>query len=279
MNLNFKGPFHFDYVQSINDINSPGIYIWGFTAKKNANGIDYDIDNCKLNPQLKPNGSVDLVNGQVFIPYYVGIASGGSGVYISSRIFNHHRISCGNGLKYTRLTKGYLKNQVSQTSIDKLIKNSSNFTIQDVSYFNNFNFLKAKYSQSPFCYKNNYPIDLQIANGISIYDSLEEFVNKRNNFSFLFVSIEEDGLQNLFGNATFKVKLSFLESFVFYSLKGITISNCHVLSTLKNKIAPQLIKQNTSLIQLSAPNCNDIFKITDTISFVRGNPSVFSGNY
>lgn len=279
MNLDFKGPYHFDNIGSINGINSSGIYIWGFTAKRNANGVDYDIDDCKDNPQLKPNGIVDFDNDQLFIPYYVGIATGKSEVTISRRLGNHRLPLSGNGLKYTRLTNGYLKGVQSSSSLDNWIKKSITISKNEVSYFNNCCFINKIYNQYPICLKDNYPIDLQISNGIPIYDSLEEFIVKRNNFSFIFVTIEEDDLQDLFGNANFKTKLSFLESFIFYSLKGITISDCHLLSTVRNKIVPQLISQNTSLIQLSASNCNCIFKIIGAIAFKKGKPSDFPGDY
>lgn len=132
MNLNFKGPFHFDNIQSINDINSRGIYIWGFTAKRNANGVDYDIDDCKANPQLKPNGAVDFDNDQLFIPYYVGIATGKSEVTISRRLGNHRLPLSGNGLKYTRLTNGYLKGVQSSSSLDNWIKKSITISKNEV---------------------------------------------------------------------------------------------------------------------------------------------------
>ncbi|MFZ4412036.1 MAG: hypothetical protein ACOYOV_03050 [Bacteroidales bacterium] len=33
--LDFKGPYHYEKLKTIKDVNKPGIYIWGFTAKKN----------------------------------------------------------------------------------------------------------------------------------------------------------------------------------------------------------------------------------------------------
>ncbi|MFZ4740873.1 MAG: hypothetical protein ACOYLE_06885 [Bacteroidales bacterium] len=290
--LDFKGPYHFDNIQNAIDIDKPGIYIWGFTAKRNKNGNDYDIEDFTTNPNLiKPDGKIDFEKDQLFIPYYVGIASGNS-KSICDRINEHYKISGGDGPKKTRLTKGYLKPIKSSESLSKYIIKALPSTSIDISYFNNQNFLFNKYNMQPYSVGNNYPINVQISKGIPIFDSLDKFINKNNynNFSFLYCPIEnnkeilynetENNLNCLFHQLHFKTNLSYLESFVFYSLKGITISNCHVLDTVKNEIIPNLIQNNvTSLIKLSAPNCNDIFKFTDAVSFKERTPSDFPCDY
>ena len=72
VNLNFQGPFHFDDIDqktgkiekdgSIWDLKQSGIYVWGFEINQN------------------------------FLPYYVGIASGGetNPMHISARIKTHY---------------------------------------------------------------------------------------------------------------------------------------------------------------------------------------------
>ncbi|MFZ4414699.1 MAG: hypothetical protein ACOYOV_16565, partial [Bacteroidales bacterium] len=109
--------------------------------------------------------------------------------------------------------------------------------------------------------------------------------------SFLYCPIEnlkedlynenENKVDCLFHQLHFKTNLTYLESYVFYSLKGITISNCHVLDTVNKVIIPCLINSNTSLIKLSASGCNEIFKFTDAVSFNSKeiNPSYFPCDY
>ncbi|MFZ4414301.1 MAG: hypothetical protein ACOYOV_14555 [Bacteroidales bacterium] len=287
--LDFKGPYHFDNLINAKGLDMPGIYIWGFTAKENAD--EYDIEDF-TNPNLiKPDGKIDFKNEQLFIPYYVGIATGASGMTIKKRLEKHHLPLEDPGNKYTRLAKGYLKGIQSNTPLDKYIIKTLSLTTDDISYFNNKNYLQRNYKYQPIIYKNNYPINKQPPK-ISIFDSLNEFINekKRNNFSFLYCPIEnykevlniknENNLNCLFHHLHFNTNLSYLESFVFYSLKGITISKCHILSTVIKEIIPCLIKNNiTSLIELSALGCNQIFKFTDAVSFKNGIPSDFPCNY
>ena len=46
--LEFQGPFHFDQLKNLPDLNKPGIYIWGFM-------YHYDKENKKLGDHIDFN--------------------------------------------------------------------------------------------------------------------------------------------------------------------------------------------------------------------------------
>lgn len=249
--LIFKGPFHFDNLQNAPEINNPGIYIWGFTAKRNVNGVDYDIDDCKANPQLKSDGTVDLDNDQVFIPYYVGIASGKSGMNIKDRLADHHK----NYLNfYTRLTDGYLLDVVSKIHFSHALKNGL-INKGKVDYFKNQDFLKNKGLQ---CSKEKIAIS-----DIPIYDKLFDIIDplNKNNFSFVFCDITKSFFNSAIDNDSFKDLLELIESIVYFYLKGITISKC------KNLDYINFINKAMSCIPVSNSSCNELFGSLPSESF------------
>jgi hypothetical protein len=259
MQLEFKGPYHFDYIGNLNDLNTPGIYIWGFTANKKVK--EYAIEDLSKSNN-KSDGSLE--NDKLFIPYYVGIASGKSGMTLRKRLTTHHDICNGNRRNYTRLSKGYLKNIKSEKCFSKsLLSNNNTINTNDIDYFNNIGFLAFRY---PDLSLNKIYENLNIDQTITLVKSLKKdvlksFIEKRNNFSFIYCTMKEELLTDkIRGPLNFKTKLGYLESYVFYSLRGITISNCHNLSSLQ-----RFIKDYDIEIKINS-NTLEIFKANDVFS-------------
>lgn len=227
--IKFKGPFHSSQLDLLNsELDKPGLYIWGFMLDCDIKTVDF-------------NKNVDFdFNKMKFIPYYVGIASGKSNMFIRNRLLTHRKLDEGVGLKYTRITlEGIL---CSYKNIDRcisnLITNKSNINkislLDNITYFNNEDVLKQLHPDITINgKKGNHPINIQIIKGKKINDPLIENITK-GGFWFLYCDINSG---NIFDADKFKQKLEVIESWTFYKLKGITISKVMNYKTLIKKTA------------------------------------------
>jgi len=266
MNLNFKGPFHFSHLNSLNLKGKAGIYIWGFAFDLDENGqLNETIDFSKgiqipteyLNENKEPIGCDFKALNWKFIPYYVGKHESS----LENRLTEHHLVTQGNGLKYTRLRKNHYKDFFKSFPILNKGKNSKKNNqvklypyIDLVEYFNDDCILKAIYpgilpTEVRTKRKNkpdeiNYPIDKQIYNNKSLNDTLDEIVNKNNNFWFCYAEIPSKD----------KHGIKSAEPFTYYCLKGITISQTKKYSFGNNKSSyPHILKP--------VQTCQDIFSL------------------
>ena len=265
--LSFKGPFHWNHLQNLDLKGKAGIYIWGFAYNLDKNGeldnpIDFSEDNMLipkmcLNDNNEAIGCDFKVSNWKFIPYYVGKHESN----LENRISEHHLVTVGNGLKYTRLKKCHYKDFFLSFPILNKGKNSKKINqaklypyINIVEYFNDDYILKAIYQGvSPIeirtLRKNkpdelNYPLNLQKYIG---NDTLDEMVDKQKNFWFCYAEIPSEKIHDI----------KSAEPFTFYCLKGKTISQTNKYSFGINKsIYPHIL--------IPAKTCEDIFNLDPT---------------
>lgn len=216
--IEFKGPFNIynndSYQNHLDELNKPGIYIWGFKFYKNSDGsIGEPVDfNC-----------LDENKEQIFIPYYVGKIEG----KLINRLNTHKKVTEGHAAKYTRISSEYIKmffededfqiNDGKKIDIEKIKENKG------IEYYNNPDFLKFRIKKentidlnniiSVGPSKNNNPI----TKFNSIKDNLDELVNKKDNFWFCYGIVKNE-------DSLFSCYLENFETLTFYSLKGKTIS-------------------------------------------------------
>lgn len=228
--LKFKGPFNINHLDEVveKSINKPGVYIWGFKFYKNSDGsIDEPVDFNDLDENKE----------QIFIPYYVGMATGKSNMTIYKRLKKHKNVNIRDANKYLRITKEYLNSFFKEIPIhydgDKkycgklMIYNIKNNN-KAISYFNNPMFMFYLYQKKLInkldeLFKNHEPDNIPITLDIFkdwIDDPLDEIVNNKNNFWFCYA---ECSCKNANENKITAFYES-LESLTYYSLKGKTIS-------------------------------------------------------
>lgn len=209
MTLDFKGPFHFDHLSKLADVNNPGIYIWGFVYELESDGIELkktvDFTSQKI-PDLINQEKIDLPKNWKFIPHYVGLASGKSNVFINTRLKQHHNVRKGNAAKYKRLSSDYMLVFFKDNKVN-------NFPVWIKGITNNNDFtplIKSGKITYIFDKKDNLLItDPKFS---SIIDTLNEIVTTRNNFWFYYTELNECAVNEI------------TEAYVFWSLKGKTIS-------------------------------------------------------
>ena len=233
----FYGPIHFDSVdkngminssisQKLNlqnniNLNISGIYIWGFVYSINEKGEIIEVIEFKKDSVFNPLT-------MKFIPYYVGI---GDKTSIYNRLKQHHKPTKGNASKYIRLSVQYMKTFF--TDIDFPVKYSRNKNNQQaiccakhrpglIEYFNDGEFLNIVYPNKGILNrvadKQNWPI----TNYNFIPDTLNDFVNFKNNFWFCFMPIDNS------------LSLRDFEVETFYGLKGITVSDTKKYQDIKH---------------------------------------------
>ena len=218
----FKGPYHSSQLNLLNSqLDKPGLYIWGFLGIKGNDGkITF---NKKEN--INDSNEIEVVN-EIFIPYYVGIASGKSGLNIKHRLSSHKKVNEEPRSKYSRVRNRYFDSIESNKCLGEMIKiykkNQSIFPklINNLSYFNDEVIIKEIYKVNEiYGKKNNCPITKE---KIILLDELNELVSVKNNFYFMYCNDVEK--IDEFDDEDFKKKLELLESIVFFKLKGFTIS-------------------------------------------------------
>jgi hypothetical protein len=239
--LDFKGPFHFDHLQSLQLNETPGIYIWGFVLDTDSNSqpnLPVDFTTIE-NQEFILEGNI-LPSTFKFIPYYVGKDK----TSIENRLIMHHTICRSNALKYTRMYISFYKDffktypiHIRYGSNNKLLINNYIKSIPNsIEYYNNDDVLKLIYKNIiPVGSPRNWPINKQmISTNQSIPDSLKKIICHYNNFWFCYAELE---------NPTEDA-----EAQVFYSLKGITISQTKSFNgiNIQHKI--------------KTSSCKDIFK-------------------
>mgnify|MGYP001062006883 CR=1 FL=1 len=267
--LDFHGPFHFDDIDKNGQIkptrnpnkspnpDKPGIYIWGFMYYYDANGLTVPVDFNKTDISFNENK-------MKFIPYYVGKSEGNT---YKERIIHHHDVRNIMKSKSVHADK-YIR--FSHAFMTKFFYGNSNFPIKvgnharlkshialinsfpnSITYHNNRKILQLIYPQLKIIYtvsgkkkiKFDHPITMQKINGNYIPDTLADIVINMNNFWFCYARSEEK-----------KVALTELETCVFYSLKGKTISKtdkCPIKSngiSINNCTSSDIFKKSPSEI-------------------------------
>ncbi|MEI6752821.1 MAG: hypothetical protein WCK78_06610 [Paludibacter sp.] len=272
--LNFTGPYHKSLINSLTGIKSSGVYIGGFTAKRISNWILFEDFS---NPLTHiPNNSLSTQYEQVFIPYYVGMSKSS----IFDRLVKHINVRSGHAKKYTRLESGCISNVIATNIFSKEIGKNPTVPFSAATYFNNDSVLKQIYPGiNPIPKGKDYPIDIQLLpNGKALPDPLEQLVVNMGNFSFLYCN-------NI---AQIPLKIREIESFLFYSLKGYTISECSPLSQTITNIKNAMTLNGGSVIDINIPNSPNLTKYTDDITFIdlctkkiitSNHPSNFNGDY
>lgn len=298
MNLNFKGPFHWDHLVNsknpnslnlLNLNNKSGIYIWGFVYDLDTNGnlnqiIDFStktggskhhllkslfkIDGCDISKAYS--------NGSKFIPYYVGLINGS----ISSRLNNHHSVRTNdNAKKYLRLKLNFYKEFFKINSgFEIFIKNKElqqykNHTAlvlknkNSIDYFNNFCLLYTinKNIKPKTFFTNQNITDVPITDcfiiGNQIPDTLDYIVSDNSQHSKN--TFKKNSLNNFwFCYAELPDGYSAneeMEAQTFYSLNGKTISKT---LPYRNKGFGHTITCNSSDTSMSP--CIDIFNHDST---------------
>jgi hypothetical protein len=221
--IKFKGPFHSSQLDLLNsELDKPGLYIWGFMGKKDNEGKI--IFNKKEN--INDINEIEVGN-EIFVPYYVGIASGKSGLNIKHRLLSHKKVNQEPGSKYTRVRNGYFESLESNKCLGEMIKTYKKKPsiypnlINYLSFFNDEVIIKKIYNVKEINgKKTNCPITKE--NKIILFDELNHLVNVNNNFYFIFCSDIKKNME--FDDEDFKKKLELLESIIFFKLNGFTIS-------------------------------------------------------
>ncbi|MGC3978252.1 MAG: hypothetical protein QM751_08555 [Paludibacteraceae bacterium] len=256
--LDFKGPYDLATFKILDNVNVPGVYIWGF----------------KELISTKP---------ETVVPYYVGITAQDT---IIKTINDRHlkKIDTPDST-YLRLSEVYMREFYKGSNsnfpifpIDKPRQSkSSNLKWkgwkqsdfqQYLYYYNNEPFLKdkgcspiiqlfTKYANKP---KSEYPIqNIHIKEGNSNNDTL---LNRIHNKNFWIWYAEVDLKSNDFlefskiaGKKDNKKTFEILESFVKYSLEGITIGKSEYdVGKLTNFINQIRILNNQKIFKSSMSN-------------------------
>ncbi|MBP6127333.1 hypothetical protein [Flavobacterium sp.] len=234
--IEFKGPFNINHLDNHLEqkLKNPGIYIWGFKFYKNSDGnIGEPVDFNYLDENKE----------KIFIPYYVGMATGkgekNNVMTIIKRLNQHKDVrNNDNAIKYTRLSMQYLKiffndpdfpiktSNIDITNkfieIDKSDENKKENGKQ-IEYYNNSKFLDYKIADSSIDKtkinkdeRTNNPI----TNFSTLNDTLDELIIIKNNFWFCYAECSYNkGNEN-----EITAFYESLESLTYYSLKGKTIS-------------------------------------------------------
>ena len=239
--INLLGLHHFDEIGTNKtleaDLKKPGVYIWGFLAKKLNGENSYEI----IDTPIFRNGQENYLEvGNCFIPYYVGESkSTKSNSTIFTRLDMHHKPTKSHGTKYTRIVNGYFRGVITRNisfggnngDFKQALKSKKDpfNLIEQVIYNNDPEFLKIHLSNSYIRpvpkpskdRKDNYPITLQNQNGGNFKDILQDYIVGKNNFYFLYANIEPEGTKDL-------------EAFLYFLLKGYTIGEAKSLAKLSN---------------------------------------------
>lgn len=253
--LFFKGPFHFDqrcelleYSKSNRHlsefkIDNPGIYIWGFVIKWNEISekfeiVDYTSEGIQPisigRSKFKHINGIQLKDGYHFIPYYVGKHEKS----IIERIKKHREVGKEHARKYKRLSREFyceffnfndfpinIGNSKTHSNellaFNKKLQLERSSTEKFITYHNFHSFLNATYNLDVIKKEiNDYPI----TDYVYILDTFKEIVFNKNNFWFCYATVDDK-----------KDAEEILEAQVFYSLKGITVSETKVYGDAKKK--------------------------------------------
>lgn len=222
--LNFCGPFHFDEISngSLNQLDKPGIYIWGFMYR-----YDYDKKQGVGPINFKKEEIAFPAEGVQFIPYYVGEMT----TKVSARLKKHYNIRQSDASKYIRLSNDYMLNFFNDLNFPTNDSSSSKLKIavdkiilrnhQEIQYYNNGKSLEMIYGSSkiqPRGDKYHWPITNQVLNNSLMPDTLYDLTCNINNFWFCYATFEPDNV------IVTKPMLLPLETYTYWSLKGKTIS-------------------------------------------------------
>lgn len=226
--LDFHGPFHFDDIDKNGQIkptrnpnkspnpDKPGIYIWGFMYYYDANGLTVPVDFNKIDISFNENK-------MKFIPYYVGMRIDN----IYNRLNVHYNIRKGHARKYIRLSENYMKVFFKDPSFPLKIKRKHNN--QDVSNLIKQSSGKIEYFNDKNCLLQIYPnisiklsgkkqtdclITEQMIGTTDLPDTLSNLINLKNNFWFCYAIKPYNS----------PISLEELETYTFWSLKGLTVS-------------------------------------------------------
>jgi hypothetical protein len=174
----------------------PGVYIWGFVYHKDENGIGESVDFSKETPLANPAK-------HVFIPYYVGESSSS----ILNRLKGHSDPRRGDASKRTRLTSQYMRIYFNDRNFPLHYKKGNTNDFVDlinyypnrvIEYFNSAQVLNLIYGNGfvflqglPLNQPGNVPINnlIIMPRNVKINDTLDYYINTRNNFFFTYVDI------------------------------------------------------------------------------------------
>lgn len=246
--LDFKGPYDLATFKTLNNVDVPGIYIWGFK-------------------QLIPN------KPDVVVPYYVGIKADS----ILARIKQHESDIKKTDSTYLRLSNYYmgmyfyanlpnytlpqfpsLRGNESKTKpLNWPGWNNTDFE-KYIEYYNNSDFLinikKCPTPLNQIGKKNDFPI----RNTKKINDTLLNRINEKNFWIYYAVidktsdSYKEFRCYKKSDRATFEI----IEAYVKFSLKGNTIGHSKSYGCWHG--FPQIILNS----------CTNLFKIKPSIIFL-----------
>ena len=270
--LEFKGPFHFSHINSLNLNGKIGVYIWGVVIDLNKKKIiNYSKQDVETPLVINNELTGCIFNNSKFIPYYVGKVQSKP---IKRRLIEHNAVdSDTNSLKYKRLFLDYYCNFFNDLNFPINDKNPSTkqhtkdiltFVKNNpgkIEYYNDGDVLKELFYPKKGVVKGtDFPIKAQKFN-----DSLSEIVVDNNNFWFCYAEpknyTNEDENQI---NIDIKIFMEILEAQTFYSLKGKTIS--HSQDFLTN-----IINFNHSINPSST--CQNIFDFNTLFPVTPTNPN------
>ena len=269
--LNFKGPFHFDDIDSVMKmVNGKSIiYIHGFISEKKINksqkgfsiGLPANLSSSNILTTKNPVKSFDHKN-YAFIPLYVGKDSNKKN-NPKRRIRDHRNLLDPATRTTIRFTMSEMNN-FFKSSFNFPInfgQNKSERHVQILNWINNGNKNKLAYVKDKnildVLYENKLIIDKssdlyiediykRIATKIKdpIEDSLRTIYADYNNYWFAFAEIEKQALKKI------GLVLEDLETFAFWALKGFTISKIKSISPsseLDQKVEINIDKKNENL--------------------------------
>jgi len=259
----FKGPFHFSHMDELKDINSYGIYIWGFMFNYDKKVIQEPI--CLNKATIKFCSEGDVNTDRIFIPYYVGRAIG---VKIKTRLEKHYNVKEVDASKFVRMKEHYYSKFFNDccfplpTKRGNWIENDI-YTLDNIraniKYFNNLTLLNELYDNSiepRTLGESKCPItEISVVENnkrVEITDTLDDIVNKKekNNFWFCYLPFKKEESEKTISNGQIK-KIEELEPFTFYALKGKTISKTdHFKNVKKHDIK-------------SEPSCSYLFHLNE----------------
>jgi len=250
--LNFKGPFHFNHLNSLPDVKRPGIYIWGFVYEYDNDQLTYPVDFSKVNviPKFNEDGC-ELNRDWLFLPYYVGLDKS-----LFNRISNHYYVRESSARLYKRFTLSFLRDffkadsgffpttgsdrTICESIWNKGINNCDGCHYKKLVDDKKLDYINVKrclgkiYGEDGLkCINDQWPITMQQQkNGNIIPDTLDFIVNKLNNFWFYYAVPKENE-----NNLVITNDLKKLETYVFWSLKGKTISQTGIFPGVQNEIS------------------------------------------
>jgi hypothetical protein len=230
--LNLHGPFHLDsFGASIKtSLVSPltkGVYVWGFAYNKN--GLLHFDELTEFNAETMS-----------FLPYYVGKSESS----VIDRVRQHKNFRYTgpkksiDAPKYIRMSENYMLHFFKDSDFPIFTSNKKNDLIKIVK--KNHPLKTVTYHNHEEVLKTIYPGCKPVKSGTDHPITLQKYIDVKDDTLFQLAEIYHNFFFCFIPETTGELKLKYLEHYLFYCLKGKTVSQTN--NNPKEGMTPKLFK-------------------------------------